>query len=472
MISVRRRLVSRLAATAVATALFAGGALATAGTAAADENNTARTGGATATLKGLETYDTVEVTRSNGSKADYRAGLFSMDVHGGGTVKTYCIDFGTPAQNEHAYQETGWDSSSLANKPVEAGKIHWILQNSYPQVDDLAALAEQAGANTLTAEQAAAGTQAAIWYFSDKVEASPKSDDAKKLAEWLRAEAQEIPEPEVPSLALGPNQVGGTAGEKLGPVTVSTNSDSVVVSADGEAAAQGVTVVDGQGNLISDSTPVANGTELFFDVPADAADGSASFTASVTTPVSVGRAFTGVSTRTQTMILAGSTDSSVSVDASAQWASEGTDEPLPTVTAKEDCVAGGVAVTVTNNGTQDYTFELDGQEQVVAPGESGTITVPVENKQGYEIVVLDEDGTTEVGRFEGILDCESDSEGEGPAPEETDTPNEPTPAGDSEEPNLAETGSSSNVTMIAGIAIALLVAGGAAVFFLRKKSKA
>ncbi|NJP64894.1 thioester domain-containing protein [Streptomyces spiramenti] len=471
MISVRRGLVARLAATAVATALFAGGALATAGTAAADEDNSPRSGGATATLKKLETYDTVKVAHRGGS---YNAGLFTMDVDGGGTIKTYCIDFGTSAKTNHKYQETGWGNSSLAEKPEQAGKIHWILQNSYPQVDDLAGLAEKAGANSLTAEQAAAGTQAAIWHFSDNVDATPTNKDAEKLADWLRDSAQVVGEPEAPSLALEPNQVGAVAGEKAGPVKVRTSASGATVTTAPDAASQGVSVVDAAGNIV-DGTSVVDGTELFFDVPADAAPGSASLSASVSTPVSVGRVFTGINTVTQTMILAGSTESSVTAGATANWVEAETEEPLPSVTASEDCVAGGVAVTVTNNGTQDYSFDLDGQELVVAPGESGTITVPVENKQGYEIVVFDEDGTTEIERFEGVLDCQSDSEGEGPEESTGDDEpesNEPTPDGDSEEPNLAETGSSSNVGMIAGIAIALLVAGGAAVLFFRKKAKA
>ena len=256
MISVRKRAVARLAATALATALFAGGALATAGTAAAEEY-TVSNGGATATLKGLETYGQVKV---NGKKIN--AGLFSMDVKGGGTVKTYCIDFRTGAKNGHKYRETGWESTSLVTND-NAGKIHWILQNSYPQVDDLAALAATVGADRLSAEEAAAGTQAAIWYFSDDVEAVPTAKGAKALTTWLKANAEDLAEPESPSLELEPNSVGGIAGERVGPVTVRTSAGSVVIVPGAQAVSQGVTVVDGAGNPIGESTPVADGTELF-----------------------------------------------------------------------------------------------------------------------------------------------------------------------------------------------------------------
>lgn len=468
MTSVRRRAVTRLAATALATALFAGGAVATAGSAAADENrNNVDGGGAVAVLGELETADKVRIRTRRGSY-EVSGGLFSMDVENGGTIKTYCIDFGTKAQTGSTYQETGWSSSTLADKPVEAAKIHWILQNSYPQVDDLAALADKVGARKLTAEQAAAGTQAAIWHFSDGVDAKPANRNAAKLTAWLKKNAVELAEPDKPSLQLEPNQVSGMSGEQLGPVTVRTSADAVTVTTGPEAASQGVTVIDGDGQLIGDTTPVTDGTELFFDVPADAEDGTADFTASVTTTVPVGRAFTGL-TETQTMILAGSSDSAVSATATGKWVKPTEEKrPSPAFTAKRDCVAGGVEVTATNEGDAPYQFELAGQSVEVAPGKSEPILVPVENKQAYEIVILDEDNETELASFTGVLDCENSPPEDA---EEEDEPNNPTPDGDSENPNLAETGSDSNVGLIAGIAIALLALGGGAVFFLRKKAR-
>ncbi|GAA3205841.1 LAETG motif-containing sortase-dependent surface protein [Streptomyces virens] len=55
----------------------------------------------------------------------------------------------------------------------------------------------------------------------------------------------------------------------------------------------------------------------------------------------------------------------------------------------------------------------------------------------------------------------SESESESTAPADTSS-NAPSPAGDS---NLAETGANSNTGLIAGVAAALVVAGGGAVFF-------
>ncbi|MDB1086762.1 thioester domain-containing protein [Streptomyces sp. ACA25] len=479
MISVRRRALTRLAATAAATGLLAGGAIATAGTAVADEN--VRNGGATATLGGLETYDGVKVGRQV-----VKAGLFTMDVHGGGTVKTYCIDFMTGAKTGYDYKEANWDATSLAGN-ADAGKIHWVLQNSYPRVDDLNALSETVGLKkTLTKEQAAAGTQAAIWKYSDNKDAQPTNKNAQQLTQWLLDNAVPVEQEPAPSLELDTLQVSGKpGGEPLGPVTVTTSAETVTVTPDASAAAQGVSLVDGEGNLVTDGTPVTNGTQLFFDVPEGAADGSTSFTATVTTKVLEGRAFTGMAADpTQTMILAGSSDVSAKVEATATWKSEG---PNPTFDAREDCVDGGVEVVVNNSGDQPFDFTLDGNDYSVPAGGEQKVLVSVENKQEYRISIVGADGEELHEPFTGVLDCatggdEGETEG-GEGGKEIVEDNDPAPAttggqggGEEEEPagsddpNLAETGSSTSPGLIAGIAVALLVAGGGAMFFLRRKN--
>lgn len=464
MLLARKRVAARLAATAFAAGLLAASAIATAGSAAADENP--RDGGITATLEELAVYDAVDVV-VDGERRTYGGGLFDLTAADGGSLQTYCIDFNTGAQSGASYKETGWESSSLQGNP-DAGKIRWILQNSYPTVDDLSALAEQAGAGVLTPGTAAAGTQAAIWHLSDGVEATPRNDDAALLTEWLLESAQELAEPAA-SLALSPTQVSGQPGQIIGPVTVSTSADAVSVAPDAAAAEQGVTIVDKNGEYVTEQDAVTDGTELYFSVPEGAADGTASLTATATSEVPVGRAFTGIDTVTQTMILAGSSSSEITAGASVSWAAEG---PSPAVTAKENCAEGGVDITATNEGDQPFVFELAGMEYEIAAGASKTVTFPVDSGQAYEITIggLD-DG--EDWNFSGVLDC--DTEGSG-GMEEIDE-NEPAPATtggggeDADETDLAETGSDSgSPAMIAGIAVLLLAAGGGAVFFLRRRS--
>ncbi|CAL9422731.1 hypothetical protein SUDANB106_01905 [Streptomyces sp. enrichment culture] len=478
MISVRGRGPARFAAAAIATGMLAAGAIAGAGTAVADENDQ-QPGGATATLDGLKVYSSAVIRGEDGEKR-IGAGLFEMKVDGGGVLKTYCIDIKNPTQDKARYQEVSWAESSLHSNG-DAGKILWILKNSYPQVDDFAALAKAVETKTgqkiqLDAKTAAAGTQVAIWRFSDKANVEAVDKNAEALADYLQESAQNLDEPKA-SLTLEPPAVSGKAGEKLGPVTVHTNAQSATVVPSAEAEASGVKVVDKEGNVV---TSAKEGDQLFFDVPKGAADGSASLTLEANTEVSVGRAFTGigVNAKSQTQILAGSSGSSVTATATANWATKGA---IPAVTAEKNCAKGGVDVTATNQGDEPFSFSLAGKDYEIPAGGSETVTVPVQEDQAYNITITGPNGFKET--FTGVLDCETQTTtgGNGGGEEESPKPStEPSPAtvggdtgdtGDTDG-NLAETGSSSTTPIIAGVALALVVLGGAAVFFLRKKKPA
>ncbi|GAU68140.1 hypothetical protein SSP35_06_02280 [Streptomyces sp. NBRC 110611] len=451
---------ARLAAAVVASGLIAAGAIATAGTAVADENTPAQ-GGATATLGGLKTFDQA-VVHGEGGEQRIGAGLFEMSVDNGGTLQTYCIDIHNPTQQQARYQEVPWSASSLHNN-TDAGKIRWILQNSYPQVNDLAALATKAGAGNLTEKTAAAGTQVAIWRFSDHVKVDALDPAAEKLADYLEKNAKSVAEPKA-SLKLDPSAVSGKSGSKLGPVTVHTNADSATVSPAAGAPA-GVKVVGKDGKPVTSAT---DGTQLFFDVPKGAADGSTSLTVQAATKVPVGRAFTGIGqhAKSQTQILAGSSESTVSAAATASWKKQGA---IPAITADKNCAKGGVDVTASNKGDEAFRFQLSGKDYEVAPGASKTVTVPVAEDQAYEITIKGAGGFKKT--FTGVLDCKTAGSG-GAKP----TPQPSSPAasvggstGGGHGTDLAETGASSSTPMIAGIAVGLVAVGGAAVFFLRKK---
>ncbi len=462
----RRTVRRRIAAAAATAGLVAMGTLTGAGTAVADDA-TEHHGGAVATLDGLKTFDYAKI---KGVKDPLPAGLFEMSVEGGGHLKTYCIDIHNPTQDKAKYLETPWAQTSLGSND-DAGKILWILQNSYPQVDDLSALAEKAGAKRLTAETAAAGTQVAIWRFSDGVDVKAKNKQAEKLADWLEESAQNLQEPKT-SLTLEPNAVSGKAGSRLGPVTVQTNASEVSVAGPADSAATGVKVTDKDGDAL---TTAANGSELYFDVPEGAADGSAELTVQATTSVPVGRAFASAS-KSQTQILAGSSETTVTAKASANWATEGA---IPSVTAEKNCVKGGVDVTASNEGDSPFTFELAGEKHTVGAGESKTVTVPVAEDQAYDFTITGPNGFSE--RFQGVLDCETQGTPAPETPEDEETPSsEPSPAtaggssagtdgGSGGGEDLAATGGSSATPMIAGIAVVLVVAGGAAMFILRRK---
>jgi TQXA domain-containing protein len=447
----------------LASGLVVAGAVVTAGPAAADD--TARSsGGATATIGGLKTYGTAVLRTEDGQEEQLPAGLFEMFVDGGGTLQTYCVDVQNPTQKDAEYQETPWSGTSLgANK--QAGRIRWILQNSYPQVNDLAALAGKAGAKGLTEEDAATGTQVAIWRYSDGAEVTALDPEAEKLADYLEKSARNLAEPTA-SLTLDASAVSGRPGERLGPVTVHTNADGVTVTPPSDATAAGVRVVDADGEAV---TSARDGGELYFEVPEKAAAGSAELTVQASTTVPVGRAFAS-ETRSQTQILAGSSESTVSATATAHWAGKGA---IPALFAGKDCAAGGLDLTADNQGDEPFTFDLMGITYTVDAGETRTVTIPLQEDQAYDFAIEGPNGPAK--RFRGVLDCRTETAA-GADGNSVQTLSEPSPAtvggGEAADTatDLAETGSSGATPVIGGIAIGLVVIGGAVMILLRKRS--
>ncbi|WP_328503108.1 Cys-Gln thioester bond-forming surface protein [Streptomyces sp. NBC_00457] len=450
--AVRLAVATSVSGLAAVTAVMAG-----AGTAVAD-GTAQNQGGATATIGGLKTYGAAVIHDAAGDQ-ELSAGLFEMSVEGGGMLQTYCVDIRNPTQKDAKYHETPWSGTSLGvNK--DAGKIRWILQNSYPQVNDLAALATKAGVKGgLTEQDAAAGTQVAIWRHSDDVDVDAVDPQAEKLADYLEKNARDVAEPKA-SLTLDPPAVSGRSGERLGPVTVHTNAESVTVTPPADSATSGVTIVDGDGKAV---TSAADGSQVFFEVPEDAAAGSAELTVQASTTVPVGRAFASES-RSQTQILAGSSESTVSATASATWAEQG---PIPALSAVKNCAAGGVDLTAANKGDQDFTFKLMGIEHTIAAGESRTVTIPLQEDQAYDFTIEAPGGFQK--RFTGVLDCRTKGSDTGDSTQILTEPSPATVGGTTPDTNLAETGSSGATPVIGGTAIALVVIGGGVLVLVRNK---
>ncbi|WP_210589802.1 Cys-Gln thioester bond-forming surface protein [Streptomyces sp. GESEQ-35] len=457
--SVRGRGAVRLAAATLVSGLAAvAGVMAGAGPAAAD-GTTQNQGGATATIGGLKTYGAAVIHDPAGDQ-ELSAGLFEMSVEGGGMLQTYCVDIHNPTQKDAKYHETPWSGTSLGvNK--DAGRIRWILQNSYPQVNDLAALAAKAGVKGgLTEQDAAAGTQVAIWRYSDDVDVDAVDPQAEKLADYLQKNARDVAEPKA-SLTLDPPAVSGRSGERLGPVTVHTNADSVTVTPPADAATSGVTIVDRDGKAV---TSAGDGSELFFEVPEDAAAGAAELTVQASTTVPVGRAFASES-RSQTQILAGSSESTVSATASASWAKQGA---IPALSAVKNCAVGGVDLTAANEGDEEFTFELMAIEHTIAAGESRTVTIPLREDQAYDFTIEAPGGFEK--RFTGVLDCQTQGSESGDSTQILSEPSPATVGGTAPDTNLAETGSSGTTPLIGGTAIALVVIGGGVLILVRNKN--
>ncbi|GAA4801032.1 TQXA domain-containing protein [Streptomyces ziwulingensis] len=466
-LSVPRRGAARLAAWTLVSAMAVTSVLAGAGRAAAEGTAQGRSG-ATATMGGLETYGTAVIHGDTGTgdtgdpgtgDTEVSAGLFEMSVEGGGTLQTYCVDILTPAQDGAKYQETPWSGTSLgANK--DAGRVRWILRNSYPQVNDLAALAKKAGVRGgLTEQDAAAGTQVAIWRYSDQADVEAVEPEAERLADYLEKNARDLPEPAA-SLTLDPPAVSGRPGERLGPVTVRTGTGGATVTPPADAATSGVRIVDRDGEPVTD---VRDGGKVWFDVPEEAADGTAELTAQASTTVPVGRAFVSES-RSQTQILAGSSESTVSATASATWAEEGA---IPALSQARNCAEGSLDITVANQGDVVFTFDLLDSEYTIAPSETRTVSAPLQEDQAYDFTVRGPGA--EEHRFTGVFDCRTQADAAGDA---TRTLSEPSPAtmgAAATETDLADTGSSDTTPLIGGTALALVTIGGATLLLVRRR---
>ncbi|MFD9353355.1 TQXA domain-containing protein [Streptomyces sp. NPDC060031] len=290
--------------------------------------------GASAVLDGLKTYGQAVLRGGDGSVRQIPAGLYEMRVDGGGMLQTYGVGFAGNAQPQARYAESGWSGSPLAGNG-EAGRIRWVLEHSYPQLNDLAGLAKAAGAGALTAQSAAAGTQVAIWRLADGVQVEAADPAAEMLADYLQREAGRLPEPPA-SLGLDPGGVSGPVGTRLGPVTVRTGAQSVSVTPDAAAVAMGVRVVDAEGRPVDTAV---NGSRLYFEVPAGTPDGAASVTVHGATKVPVGRVFTsGVPAQAQ--IVAGSSESAAAARATAVWP-RSTATPIGTTAGTDTAATSG-----------------------------------------------------------------------------------------------------------------------------------
>ncbi|MGW4892339.1 Cys-Gln thioester bond-forming surface protein [Kitasatospora sp. NPDC004240] len=414
-------------------------------------------------------------------KGTIPGGLFTLKTAGGQELHTYCIDIDHPVNTtaKVEYQESDWKSSSLGRKGKEedAAKIRWILENSYPQAD-LNKLSQAAGVSgTLSPQEAAAGTQAAIWKYSDHKTAKPVNPKAKQLTEYLVSDKNKgiAAEPK-PSLSLTPDAVSGKPGGKLGPFTINSSANEVKLSVTGDSADK-VKLVDKDGKPVAGLTgPIAKDTQLFLDVPAGTPDGTATVAANAETVVPSGRVFLSKGytpkDHSQTMILAGSSKLSVADSAKASW--KQAKGPLLNTNAQIDCEANGVKVSVVNTGDEAASVTVQpGKTLTVQPGKTETVVVPAAEDTAYDITVTGPNGFSK--QFKGVLDCKVTSVTT-PTPTATPTTTAAHPAPTTTSPapgggGLAQTGGNDATPILAAVAGGLVLVGGAAVFILRRRGR-
>ncbi|APU12259.1 MULTISPECIES: thioester domain-containing protein [Actinoalloteichus] len=277
--------------------------------------------------------------------------LLSLGLDDGTILRTYCVELTVGAQTGAPMVEVPWDQYPTdvegATFDENRENVLWILQHSFPSLP-VDALNEELGTD-LDQQEAIGGTQAAIWHYSNGAQLDGDNDaDVIALFDYLTGEANVgIGEQPAPALQFSPAEVQGEAGGLVGPFSLETTAETVELAVD---APEGVQLVSRSGDaepvaILDGDVATADLGELFLDVPADVAEGSATITANATATVDAGRLFIGDETanwtdvrhevsrremRTQSLIVAESTPTQLDSQATAEWiAAAPTTEPTP-----------------------------------------------------------------------------------------------------------------------------------------------
>ncbi|MEU0488984.1 thioester domain-containing protein [Nocardiopsis sp. NPDC006139] len=260
--------------------------------------------------------------------------LFNLKLQDGTILTTYCIDFSTSIVSGAGYAEDKWENYPGKGDFAEPAKVHWILQNAYPNVT-AEELGAAAGVEGLTPKDALGGTQAAIWHFSNGMDLTDdNSAGVKAVYEYLVGNAEDLPQTSEPdaTLSITPGTAEGVAGTTVGEFTIETNATSAI-EVDLSAPA-GVELVDLEtGEAV---TEVENGDKVGFEVPAGTEAGQASFSLETSAHVATGRLFQGIEIVTQTLITAEGGETTASASASATWTAGGGEEPTPSPSPSEE----------------------------------------------------------------------------------------------------------------------------------------
>ncbi|MFD6949280.1 peptidase [Nocardiopsis sp. TSRI0078] len=262
---------------------------------------------------------------------------FNLRLENGDVLTTYCIDFSTDIRADAWYLEDQWATYPGKGDFAEPGKVHWILQNSYPSVS-AADLASAARTARLTEAEALTATQAAIWHFSNGMELSRvtanKEVDSRvdsgavtKVYRYLVDNAQELPQEPEPTLSITPHEASGKAGETVGEFLIETSDEDGIEVSPEIAEGIGVELVDIESG--EPVTTVNNGDVVGFSVPAGAEAGQAGFSLETSATVRSGRLFKGEEEHqpTQTLITAEDSEVTVTASASASWTGDETTPP-------------------------------------------------------------------------------------------------------------------------------------------------
>lgn len=279
------------------------------------------------------------VNVGSGRYADEITSLIGFELADGTKLQMYCVEINTRIDGKHGMVEQAWDSYPNPKSPFNTNrdKINWVLHHGYPvqSTDAISKVLIDQGVkltNGIDKKEAISATQAAVWHFSDDMNLNEKNPfpegkgprdsraDVVALYKYLTGAANVgIGDQPTPALAVSPTDASGTAGQKIGPFTVSTTGDIRKLTTE---LPDGVKIVDANGAELTADT-IENGTQLFLDIPAGTAEGAGKFELTATAGVDTGRLFVGedyANKPTQSLIVATSEATEIVASAGGKWA--------------------------------------------------------------------------------------------------------------------------------------------------------
>jgi TQXA domain-containing protein/LPXTG-motif cell wall-anchored protein len=267
---------------------------------------------------------------------DMSTSLISIKLEDGTRLQMYCVQIDQRIDTKHGMTEVPWDSYPIKGSPFHTNRanINWILHNGFPVVgtDALGKKLTEQGAkltNGLSDKEAIAATQAAVWHYSDgrnlnegnPLPKGPQDAKADVVALYKYLTGKDnvgIGDQPTAALAISPTDASGTAGERIGPFTVSTTGQIDKLTT---KLPEGVKITDANGTELS-AADIKDGTKLFLDVPKDTAEGNGTFELTATAGVDTGRLFVSenyAQKPTQSLIVAKAEKSEIVAQAGGKW---------------------------------------------------------------------------------------------------------------------------------------------------------
>jgi TQXA domain-containing protein len=283
----------------------------------------------------------LNVNVGEGEQSDLRTQLLNLTLNTGAKAQAYCVEIDVALDRGQGLVEQAWASFPNEESAFNANaeKINAVLANGFPvrSTGQLARTLTDQGVSlsdgSLSVQEAIAGTQAAVWKFSDNADLDrndPVPGDARSgqdvlaVFDLLTGPDNEgiVEESDEAALSIDPRRQAGQAGQRIGPFEVRTNGTIEKLATN---LPEGVRVTDAEGNELN-ANQLADTSKVFFDVPEDQAEGSASFRLTALANVDAGRLFVSETydeNASQSLIVASSEEKRVVAQANASWVEEG-----------------------------------------------------------------------------------------------------------------------------------------------------